>query len=64
MPPMARQTLDPLKQMRHKQAADAKRLAAENRQRAGALKEQEQIRAAEAAEKQANEDRLKAPIPP
>ena len=42
---------DALKLMRQKQAADAKLLAAENRQRAGVLKEQEKIRAAEAAEK-------------
>jgi len=50
--------------MRQKQAADAKQLAAENGQRAGVRKEQEKIRAAEAAEKQANADRLKTPILP
>jgi hypothetical protein len=36
--------------MRQKQVADAKLLATENRQRAGVLKEQEKIRATEAAE--------------
>ena len=64
MPMMARQTPDSLKQMRQKQATDAKQLAAKNRQRAGVLKEQEKIRAAEAAEKKANEHRLRSPIPP
>jgi len=50
--------------MRQKQAANAKLLEAPNRQRAGALKEHEKIRDAEAADKQANADRLKIPIPP
>jgi len=40
---MARQTPDPLKQMRQKKAADAKQLAAKNIQRTGVLKEQERI---------------------
>ena len=64
MPPLTMLALDPLKQMRQKHATDAKLLAAQKRQRAGALKEQERIRAAEAAEKQANTDRLRSPIPP
>jgi hypothetical protein len=51
MPPMTRQIPDPLKQMRQKQAADAKQLATENMKREGLRKEQEKIRAAEAAEK-------------
>ena len=58
MPPMTRGTPDPLKQMRQQQAAEAKLLAAQNRQREGIRKEQEKIRAAEAAEKKANQDRL------
>ena len=58
MPSMARATPDPLKQMRQQQAAEAKLLAAQNRQREGVRKEQEKIRAAEAAEKKANQDRL------
>jgi GTPase SAR1 family protein len=41
MPTMTRQTPDPLKQMRQKQAADAKQLAAENMKREGLRKEQE-----------------------
>ena len=61
---MARQTPDPFKKLRFKQATDAKELAAKNKQRAGILKEQEKIRAAEATEKKANEDRLKTPPPP
>jgi hypothetical protein len=56
---MGRHTLDPLKQLRHQQATEAKLLAAQNIQRAGVLKEQKQIRVAEAAEKAANEERLK-----
>jgi len=39
MPPIERQTLDPLKRMRRKQATDAKLLAAQNKPRAGAIKE-------------------------
>jgi hypothetical protein len=58
MPPMTRATPDPLKQMRQQQAAEAKLLAAQNRQREGLRKEQEKTRAAEAAEKQTNQDRL------
>jgi type IV secretory pathway VirB10-like protein len=58
MPPMTRATPDPLKQMRQQQVAEAKLLAAENRQREGLRKEQEKIRAAEAAKKTANQDRL------
>ena len=50
MPPMTRTTPDPLKHIRQKQAAEAKLLAAHNRQREGLRKEQENIRAAEAAE--------------
>ena len=58
MPPLARATPDPLKQMRQQQATEAKLLAAQIRQREGIRKEQEKIRAAEAAEKKANQDRL------
>jgi cytoskeletal protein RodZ len=58
MPSLARATPDPLKQMRQQQAAEAKLLAAQNRQREGIRREQEKIRAAEAAEKKANQDRL------
>jgi hypothetical protein len=64
MQPMARQTPDPLKQMRQKQAEAAKLLAAQNRQREGIRKEQERIRAVEAEEKKANADRIaKRPNP-
>ncbi len=45
--------------MRQKQAAEAKLLAAHNKQRVGVLKEHEKLRAAEAANKKANVDRLK-----
>ena len=48
--------------MRHQQAAEAKRLAAEQRQRSGLLKEQAKLREAERAEKSANEERLKTPL--
>jgi hypothetical protein len=58
MPPLARATPEPLKQMRQQQAAEAELLAAHNRQREGIRREQEKIRAAEAAEKKANQDRL------
>ena len=58
MTPMDRQTPDPLKLLRQKQATEAKRLAAEQRQRSGLLKEQAKIREAEAAEKAANVERL------
>ena len=44
--------------MRQKQAAEAKLLAAQNRQSEGLRKEQEKIRAAEAAKKKGNEERL------
>ena len=54
MPPMDRQIPDPLKQMRQKHAAEAKRLAVEQRQRSGVLKEQAEIREAEAAENATN----------
>jgi len=64
MPPMERQLPDPLKQMRQKQAAVAKLLAAKNRQREGIRKEQDKIRAAEEAEKQTNAERLKKPLLP
>ena len=59
---MDRQIPDPLKRMRHKQAAGAKLLAAEQRQRSGVLKEHAKIREAEAAEKAANAERLKSPL--
>ena len=51
---MDRTTPDPLKQIRKKKAAEAKLPAAHTKQREGICKEQEKIRAAEAAEKQAN----------
>jgi hypothetical protein len=51
---MDKTTLDSLKQVRQKQAAEAKLLATQNKQREGIRKEQEQIRATEASEKQAN----------
>ncbi len=63
MPSMDRQTPDPLKLMRQKQKAEAKKLAAEHRQRSGMLKEQAKIREAEAAEKAANAERLNPPRP-
>ena len=63
MPPMAMTTPDPLKQMRQKQAAEAKLLATQNKQRDGIRREQEKIRAAEAAEKKANAERLENPTP-
>jgi hypothetical protein len=50
--------------MRQKQAAEAKLMAAQNRQREGLRKEQEKLRAAEAAEKKANEERLANQPPP
>jgi hypothetical protein len=50
--------------MRQKHATDAKLLATQNRQREGIRKEQDKIRAAEAAEKQANAERLKKSLPP
>jgi lipopolysaccharide export system protein LptC len=56
MTPMDRQMPDPLKLMRQQQAAEAKRLAAEQRQRSGLLKEQVKLREAERAEKAANEE--------
>ena len=62
MPPMDMQIPDPLKLMRHKQAAEAKLLATERRQRSGVLKEQAKIREAEAAEKAANAERLITPL--
>jgi hypothetical protein len=51
----------PIKQMRQKQAAEAKLLTAQQRQRSGVLKEQAKLREAEAAEKAANKERLKTP---
>jgi len=45
---MERQLPDPLKQMKQKQAADAKSLAAQTRQWKGIRKEQEKIRIAKA----------------
>ena len=59
---MDRQIPDPLKLMRQKQAAEARRLAAEHRQRSGLLKEQAKLREAEMAEKAANAERLKTPL--
>jgi hypothetical protein len=59
MPPMERQVPDPLKQLRQKQAAEAKVLAAQQTQRSGAFKEQAKNREAEAIEKAANAERLK-----
>jgi len=59
MPLMDRQIPDPRKQMRQKQAAEAKRLATDQRQRSGLLKEHGKIREAEAAEKAANAERIK-----
>ena len=47
--------------MRQKQTADAKLLAAQTKHKEGIRKEQDKIRATEAAEKQANEERLKTP---
>jgi len=41
---------------------EAKRLAAEQRQRSGLLKEQAKLREAEVAEKAANAERLKTPM--
>ena len=49
--------------MRKKLAVDAKLLATQTRQRDGVLKEQEKIRATEAAKKQVNAVRLKPPPP-
>ena len=62
MPPMERQIPDPLRLMRQKHAAEAKQLAAEQRQRSDVFKEQAKIREAEAAEKAANAERLKTPL--
>ena len=58
---MERKIPDPIKQMRQKQADEAKLLAAQERQRSGVLKEQAEIREEEAAEKAANAERLKTP---
>ncbi len=63
MIPMDRQIPDPLKLMRQQQASEAKRLATEQRQRSGKLKEQAKLREAEAAEKAANDERLNPPLP-
>jgi hypothetical protein len=59
---MDMQIPDPLKQMQQKHAADAKRLAAEKRQRNGVLKERAKTCEVEAAEKAANAERLKTPL--
>jgi hypothetical protein len=56
---MARQTQDPLKHLRQKQAADAKLLAAQNIHRAGALKEQEKIIVVEEVENKSTGTALK-----
>ena len=58
---MERQVPDPLKQLRQKQAAEAKLLAAQQRQRSGSLQENVKIREAEAKKKAANAERLKTP---
>ena len=58
---MERHVPDPLKQMRQKQAAEAKLLVAQQRQRAGALREHAKIREGEAVEKAANTERLRTP---
>jgi hypothetical protein len=63
MTPIDRQIPDPLKLTRQKQIAEAKRLAAEQRQRSGLLKEQVKlVREAEMAEKAANAERLQTPL--
>ncbi len=61
---MEMQFPDPLKQMRQKQAAEAKQLVAQHPQRARILKEQAKLRAREAAEKQANADDIRTLAPP
>ena len=60
---MDRHVPSPLKQLRQQQAAEAKLLAFQTGQRAGVLREQEKIREADAAEKTANAERLKTPLP-
>ena len=57
--PHGRHIQDPLKQMRQKQAAEAKLLATQQRKRSDVLTEQAKIREAKAVEKAANEERLK-----
>ena len=59
---MDRQIPDPLKLMRQKQSAEAKRLAVEQRQRSGLLNEQAKLQEAEMAEKAANAERLQTPM--
>ncbi len=61
MQPMEGQPSNPLKQMRQKQTAATKLLAAQNKQRATFLKEQVKIREAQSAEKEANAELLKTP---
>jgi hypothetical protein len=58
---MERHVPDPLKQLRQKQAAEGKLLAAQQRQGSGALKEQAKIREAKATKKATNVERLKTP---
>ena len=58
---MERQVPDPLKQLRQKQAAVAKLLAAQQRHRSGELKEQAKIKEAKATKKATNAERLKTP---
>jgi hypothetical protein len=58
---MDRHVPDPLKQMRHNQAAEAKLLATQQIQRAGVFREQAKIKEAEASEKTTISDRLKTP---
>ena len=59
MPPIDKTNPDPLKKMRQKQAAEAKLLAAQNRQREGIRKEQANMRAAKAAENMPTHNALK-----
>jgi len=61
MLPMERHVPEPLKQLRQKQAAEAKLLAAQHRQRSGVLKDHAKIREAQATEKAPNVERLKTP---
>jgi hypothetical protein len=51
---MERQVLDPLKQLRQEQTAEAKLLAAQQRKKSGALKVQAKIREAKASKKASN----------
>jgi hypothetical protein len=55
---MERQVPYPLQQLRQKLAVEVMLLAAQQRQRSGALKEHAKIREAEGAKKAANTERL------